>query len=223
MSKHPDMRNLLGPYVMGDLEPHEKREVEKHLEGCTDCKEETRELGFAHEYLADLALATRIPPQDLEKLVVAGTPRREAGRRVRAWIAVVAAAFCVFALLAAVFVPDLSGSEALASATLSPSDHARGAGGEVRIEDTAKNTEVRLEAWGLPACERDQYYELWLVEGEERVSAGSFTVGPNGRVDIDMNAPAFALTYPTVGITAEHDKDPRASNARMLSGELHDP
>jgi hypothetical protein len=128
-----------------------------------------------------------------------------------------------FAVLGAVFVPDLSGGGALASATLSPSDRARGAGGEVSIEDTGKNTEVRLEAWGLPACERDQYYELWLVEGEERVSAGSFTVGPSGRVDIDLNAPAFALTYPAVGITAEHDKDPRASDARMLSGELHDP
>ena len=153
---------------------------------------------------------------------MAGMPRREAGRRVPAWAAALAAAFCVVAVLGAVLIPDLSGSRALASATLSPSDRAPDAGGEVSIEDAGENMQVRLEAWGLPACERDQYYELWLVEGEERVSAGSFTVGPKGRVEVNMNAPAFAGTYPAVGITAEHDKDPRASDTRMLSGELHE-
>jgi hypothetical protein len=223
MSEHPDTRNLLGPYVMGDLEPHEEREVEKHLVGCAGCKEEVRELRFAHERLADLAYATQIPPQDLKERVVAGMPRREAGRRVPAWAAVVAAAFfCIVAVLGAVLVPDLFWNRALASATLSPTDRAPDAGGEVSIEDTGENMEVRLEAWGLPSCERDQYYELWLVEGEERVSAGSFTVGPNGRVKANMNAPAFAGTYQAVGITAEHDRDPRASDARMLSGELHE-
>jgi hypothetical protein len=81
--------------------------------------------------------------------------------------------------------------------------------------------EVRLEAWGLPPCEDDRYYELWLVEGEERVSAGSFTVGPSGQVDVRMNVPGFARSYPAVGITYEHDRDPRASDAKILSGELH--
>lgn len=222
MSEHPDTRNLLGPYVMGDLEPYEEREVEKHLGGCAGCREEVRELRFAHERLADLAYATHIPPEDLKERVVAGMPRREAGRRVPAWAAVVAAAFCVVAVLGAVSIPDLSGNRALASATLSPTDRAPDAGGEVSIEDAGGNMEIRLEAWGLPACERDQYYELWLVEDEERVSAGSFTVGPKGRVEVNMNAPAFAGTYPAVGITAEHDKDPRASDTRMLSGELHE-
>ena len=37
-----------------------------------------------------------------------------------------------------------------------------------------------------------------------------------------MNAPAFARSYPAVGITAEKDKDPRASDAKMLSGVLHE-
>ena len=221
MSEHPDTRNLLGPYVMGDLEPHEEREVERHLGGCAGCTEEVRELRFAHERLADLAYATHTPPQDLKERIVAGVQRRKSGRRVPAWAAFVAA-FCVIAVLGAVSIPDLSGSRALASATLSPTDRAPDAGGEVSIEDAGENTEVRLEAWGLPACERDRYYELWLVEDEERVSAGSFTVGPDGRVEVNMNAPAFAGTYQAVGITAEHDKDPRASDTRMLSGELHE-
>ena len=222
MSEHPEIRNLLGPYVMGALEPREEREVEEHLEGCASCREEARDLRLAHERLADLAYTTEAPPPDLKDRVVAGIPRREARRRVPSWLAAVAAAFCVLAVLGALFAPDLFGGGALAAATLSPTDRAPDAGGEVSVQGTGENMEVRLEAWGLPACKREQYYELWLVEGKERVSAGTFTVGSSGRVDVSMNAPAFAGSYPQVGITAEWDKDHRPSDAKMLSGELHE-
>ncbi|HET7270245.1 MAG TPA: anti-sigma factor, partial [Rubrobacter sp.] len=126
------------------------------------------------------------------------------------------------AVLGALLTPDLFGGGALAAATLSPTDRAPDAGGKVSIQGTGENMEVRLEAWGLPACKDEQYYEIWLVEGKERVSAGSFTVGQSGQVDVRMNAPDFAGSYSQVGITAENDKDPRASDTKMLSGELHE-
>ena len=221
MSEHPEMRNLLGPYVMGSLEPREEREVEDHLRECAGCREEANGLRIAHERLLDLAYATEVPPQDLEERVVAVIPRRNDRRRLPSWVAVVAAVFCVLAVLGTIFVPDLSGGRALASATLTPTDLAPDAGGQVSMEDANGNMEVSLKAWGLPPCEDGRYYELWLVEGEERVSAGSFTVGPSGNVEVNMNAPEFAGSYPAVGITYEHDRDPRASDAKMLSGKLH--
>ena len=222
MSEHPETRNFLGPYVMGALEPREEREVEEHLEGCASCREEARNLRLAHEQLAELAYATEAPPPDLKGRVVAGIPRRGVLRQVPSWVAAVAAALCILAVLGAIFTPDLFGGGALASATLSPTDRAPDAGGEISIQGTGENMEVRLEAWGLPACKHEHYYELWLIEGEERVSAGSFTVGPSGRIDVSMNAPNFAGSYPGVGITYEKDKNPDASNAKMLSGELHE-
>jgi hypothetical protein len=220
MSEHPEILDLLGPYVMGALEPREERDVEDHLRECAGCREEADGLRIAHERLLDLVHATEAPPQYLEGRVVAGIPRRRDRRRLTSWVAAVAAV-CVLAVLGTIFVPDLSGGRALASATLTPTELAPDAGGEVSVKDAGRNMEVRLEAWGLPPCEDDRYYELWLVEGEERVSAGSFTVGPSGRVEVKMNAPDFAGSYPAVGITYEHDKDPRASDAKMLSGELH--
>jgi hypothetical protein len=219
MSKHPDTRDLLGPYVMGTLEPYDEREVEDHLQGCASCREEAQELRLAHERLADLAYSTEAPPEDLKARVMAGIPRREAGRRVPSWVAVAAAVFCVLAVL---ITPNLLGGQTRASANLSPTDRAPEAGGEVSIQGTGENMEMRVEAWGLPPCKSEQYYELWLVEGDERVSAGSFTVGQSGRVDVRLNAPDFAASYPTVGVTAEYDKDPRASDAKMLSGALHE-
>ena len=218
MSEHLDARDLLGPYVMGTLEPHEEREVEEHLRGCASCTEEAQELRLAHERLADLAHGTVAPPEDLKARVVAGIPRREASPRVPIWVA---AALCVLAVLAVIITPDLFGGRVTASANLSPTGRAPDAGGEVSIQGTRENMEMRLEAWGLPPCKSEQYYELWLVEGDERVSAGSFTVGQSGRVDVTLSAPDFAASYPGVGVTAEYDKDPRASDAKVLSGELH--
>src|SRR5215211_5572695 len=116
MSEHPDIRDLLGPYVMDTLEPHEEREVEDHLEGCASCREEAQELRLAHERLADLAYNTEAPPEDLKAKVVARIPRREARRRVPTWVAAVAAAFCVLAVLGVFVTPDLLGGWARASA-----------------------------------------------------------------------------------------------------------
>ena len=202
---------------MGTLEPHEKREVEDHLEECANCREEAQELRLAHERLAGLAYSTETPPEDLKARIVAGIPRRETRRWLPTWVAAVAAALCV---LAAVLTPELL--VARASASLSPTDRAPDAGGEVSIQGTGENVGMCLEAWRLPPCRSEQYYELWLVEGDERVSAGTFTVGQSGRVDVRLNAPNFAASYPRVGVTAEYDKDPRASDAKMLSGELHE-
>ena len=221
MSEHLEMRNLLGPYVMGSLDQREQREVEDHLRECAGCREEAYGLRIAHERFLDLVHATEVPPQDLEKRVVAVIPRRPGLRRLSPWVAVVAAAVCVLVVFGTIFVPGLLGGRALASATLAPTNLAPDAGGEVSVKDAGQNVEVRLQAWGLPPCEDDRYYELWLLEGEERVSAGSFTVGPNGKIDVNMNAPGFVRSYPAVGITYEHYRDPRASDAKILSGELH--
>jgi hypothetical protein len=202
---------------MGTLQPYEEREVEDHLQRCASCRQEAQELRLVHERLADLAYSTEAPPKDLRARVVAGIPRREAGRRVPIWVAAVAAAFCVLAVLGVIITPDPR-----ASANLSPTGRAPVAGGEVSIRGTGENMEMRLEAWGLPPCKSEHYYELWLVEGHERVSAGSFTVGQSGRVDVRLNVPGFAGSYSKVGVTAEYDKDPRAGEAKMLSGELHE-
>jgi anti-sigma-K factor RskA len=220
MSEHLELRNLLGPYVMGSLEAREEREVEDHLRECVRCWGEANGLRIAHERLLDLAYATESPPRNLEERVVDVLPHRHGRRRLPAWVAVAAALSCVLVVVGTIFVLDFSDDGALASATLTPTDLAPDAGGHISIEDTNGNTEVSLRAWGLPSCEDGDYYELWLVEGEERVSAGSFTVGTGGEIDTNMNAPGFAGSYPAVGITHEHDEDPRASDADVLSGEL---
>jgi hypothetical protein len=205
---------------MGELGPAEARAVEDHLEDCASCRQESEALRLAHERLAEFAAASETPPPRLKDRAIAGLPRTVPRRIAPPWAAVATAVLLVALGLA--YGPSLLGSREVVAATLEPTERAPEAGGEVEIVGGDENMEVRLEAWGLPACEREEYYELWLVEGEERVSAGTFSVGQSGKVEVVLNAPRFADSYPQVGITAERDADPRPGDAKMLGGELRE-
>ena len=50
-------QSLLGPYVLGVLEPGDVREVEEHLPGCADCRQQLAELEEIKELLGD------VPPE----------------------------------------------------------------------------------------------------------------------------------------------------------------
>jgi len=220
MNTHPELSDLLGLYVMGVLEPDEEREVEEHLEGCPACRDEARDLRLVHERLADLANMEETPPRELRDRVLTEIP----GRRMRRFplVAAAAAVLCAFVVLGVLFSTGFFAPEEVASADLKATDLAPGAGGEIQLYGSGDNMDVRLEAWGMPPCKADEYYELWFVGDEERVSGGSFTVGPSGRVQVDLNAPRLAGAYPQVGVTKETSPGPPgASDNKMLGGELH--
>jgi len=130
-----------------------------------------------------------------------------------------AAAFLVAALLGGglllAYTGDYEERIALASTAL-----AQGTG-EVRLQEVGENVEVELEVRGLPELREDEYYELWFVDDDGRMSGGTFQVRPEGRASVNFTAPAVARTYPTVGITREPDDgDPQSSGKKVLGGEL---
>jgi hypothetical protein len=221
MSEHLEVRDLLGPYVMGALGPEEEREVERHLEECAPCREEGSYLRVAHERLADLANATETPPQELKSRVLRGMPRRET-RRVS--LAAAAAVLCVLAVLGVLYSSGFFGQDEVAEATLKPTDFAPGAGGELQVREDNPNAQAELEVWGLPRPGRDEYYELWFGEAGGRVSAGTFTVDARGRETLYMSVPREASGYQQVGITLEKfPREPRMNSAKVvLGGELEE-
>ncbi len=220
MSEHLRVRDLLGPYVMGALGPEEEREVEEHLEGCTPCREEERDLRLAHEGLVELASTTEIPPPELKGHVMAGMPRR---RTSRGSLVAVAAVLGVLAVLGvSLYSSGLFGQDQVASASLEATDLAPEAGGELRVRKDDPNARAELEVWGLPRPGPDEYYELWFGEEGGRISAGTFTVGAAGRETLYMSVPEEASGYQQVGITLEKfPEEPRMSSARpVLVGKL---
>ena len=221
MSDHSRIRDLLGPYVLGALEPEEEREVEEHLEGCPRCTEEVQDLRLAHERLADLANATQTPPAGLKERVMDGMPRRQT-RRVPLAAVAVAAVLCALAVLGVLYAAGTFEREPVASATLKPTDLAPRAGGELRVREDDPNAQAELEVWGLPRPGEDEYYELWFGTEEGRMSAGTFTVDADGRDTVYMSVPEEVGEYERVGITLEtFPKEPRISAAKVvLGGEL---
>ncbi len=216
MSEHAEVRDLLGPYVMGALDPEDEREVEEHLEECASCREEARDLRLAHERLADLANAIEPPPQELKRRVSMGIPRRVP--------LVAAAVLCAFAVLGVLYSTGFFGADEVASAALKSTDLAPGAGGELRVREDNPNVQAELEVWGLPRPGPNEYYELWFGEEGGRVSAGTFTVDARGRETLYMSVPERASDYQQVGITLEKfPREPRMSGARpVLTGELEE-
>jgi anti-sigma-K factor RskA len=219
MSEHSRISDLLGPYVLGALEPDEEREVEEHLERCARCREEAQDLRLAHERLADLAGITESPPPALKERVMNGMPRRQ---RRRIPLAAAAAVLFVLAVVGVLYASGTFGREAVASATLEPTDIAPRAGGELRVREDDANARAELEVWGLPRPGKDEYYELWFGTEEGRMSAGTFTVDADGRDTVYMSVPEEAGRYERVGITLEKfPREPRMSSARIvLGGEL---
>ena len=219
MNEHSRIRDLLGPYVAGILEPEEEREVEEHLETCSRCSEEALDLRLAHERLADLAGLTQSPPAGLKHRVMIGMPRRETRK---APLATAAAVLVLLAVVGVLYATGIFGREAVASATLEPTDLAPRAGGELSVREGDPNAQAELEVWGLPRPGEQEYYELWFGTEEGRMSAGTFTVDADGRDTVYMSVPEEVRDYQRVGITLEKfPREPRLSSAKVvLGGEL---
>jgi hypothetical protein len=221
MREHPELRDLLGPYVMGALGPDEEREVEDHLEACPECRGEVRDLRLAHERLSDLASMEETPPRELKGRVLTGMPRRQT-RRVP--LVAAAAILLALAVLGVLYSTGFFAPDEVAAADLEATELAPQAGGELHVREEDPNAQAELEVWGLPRPEPDQYYELWFGKEGGRMSAGTFTVDEEGREVLYMTVPEEASDYDQVGITLEEfPKEPRMSAAKpVLVGELEE-
>ncbi len=221
MLGHHEIRDLLGPHVMGDLDPEEERAVVTHLRDCAACREEAGSLSTTHERMVELAEASEAPPPHLKNRALTDLPRSGFRRTLSVWASVAAAALIVAIGLA--YGPSLLGDQEVAAATLEPMGEAPNAGAEVNVRGSGENLEVNVDAWGLPKCEEGEYYQLWFVkENGKHVSAGTFTVGESGDTEIHLTAPRFATSYPRIGVTVERDSDPRPSGEMMMGGELRE-
>jgi len=221
--EHPKVRDLLGPYVLGALDPEEEWEAEEHLRRCATCRAEEHDLRQSHECLSELASVHETPPPELKSGVSSGLPRRGTFREMRrAPIFAAAAALIALALVAVFSSSGLLGRDAMASATLEPTEYAPQGGGELRVQEEDPNARATLEVWNLPECKKNEYYELWFGKESGRVSAGTFKVDEGGRETLQMNVPEEAVNYGQVGITLEEfPEEPRMYSAKpVLTGEL---
>ncbi|MGH3145572.1 MAG: anti-sigma factor [Rubrobacter sp.] len=210
---------LLGPYLLGELNVEEERELERHLEECSQCRRELDRIRRADDLLRRFAASE--PPAGLKEKVLAQFRGETSGRSTRWWFWTSAAALLVVAVLGVGLfraVTDVSSPGLpLSATTLAPN-----AGGEVRVEKVGENLQVTLEVWRMPELEGDQYYEMWYyAEDGGRISCGTFRLRPEDHTTVNLTAPAIAAEYPEIEVTREPgDGDPRPSGEAVLEGSL---
>ncbi len=212
---------LLGLYLLGELTVEEERELERHLEECSECRHEFARVRQTHTFLRKLAASE--PPAELKERTL-GQVRTEVptSSGSRWWIWVPAAAALLLAALLGVGILRAISEDPSTGVPLAATAQAPEAGGQVRVEEVGENFQVKLEVWGMPELEEDEYYEMWYyAEDGGRISCGTFRTGPEGRTTVHLSAPASARSYPEIEITREPDDgNPGVSGEEILEGKL---
>jgi hypothetical protein len=187
------MRELLGVYVVGAIEPADRGLVDDHLVGCHDCREELAGLAGLP------ALLRRVPLADAEKLAGRGgeagdlddlrpelldsllrrvADRRRSGR-VRAILAVAAALIIAVSggvAVTRVLAPSQVSGPSSVSDVASASD--MGLVATVRYGKSSWGTQVWVRASGIPV---GTTCKLWvLTKDGRRLMVGGWTVGSGG-------------------------------------------
>src|SRR5689334_3963988 len=188
-----EIKQALGVYVLGAIDPAERAQVDEHLSSCQDCREELASLAGLPAMLRKVPVveAERLaaPEQDPE---LAGVPSAEMltsligrttnVRRIHRWRTVAAAAaVAVVALGGGAFVANaLQSPGAQAPGSSAPSWHQTSGGGPVagahltvRYRDEPWGTQMEVNVTGLQPGSVCQFQVTDATGGKSMV--GSWT------------------------------------------------
>jgi anti-sigma-K factor RskA len=180
-------RDDVGAYLVGALNDLERQAFERHLAGCRACQEDVASLRPAAEALP-ASVEQLEPPPGLKARLMAEVDRDSAGaevaampRRRRPQRLLAVAAVLLLGLIAGFGIAQLGGDDTrTVSATVA--DAMPRAGGTLRIADES----ATLRLHDMPDLGGTRVYQVWLQHGERMVPARTFSVGPDGRGQVDL-------------------------------------
>ncbi len=197
-----DMRQSLGVYIVGALDPSERMLVDLHLAGCQECREELAGLAGLP------ALLGRVPARDAERVILESAELRDleeppaellarllkevaARRATGRWRGILAAAAAVvFAIASGVagahfLIPGSQSQAPVAAEQVSASNPVTGVAATVSYRDVKWGTTIDVKVSGVPA---GTSCTLWVVnEDGTRFPAGGWSV-PTGTDGADYPA-----------------------------------
>jgi len=242
--KCEEVRLSLGGFVLGGLESTEATEVQRHLALCPGCQNELKAFERITQAL-EAAPPSIDPPSHLKDEILSqvraeklsssdqetSSPSEELPsraevrfRNLRLVLSGAAAVALVAAVVALVTlgVFGLQTSSSVATIPLIPTEEEENYWGVAELHpQPSGNQQVELELNNLDEPRPDSFYEMWFVSGEKSISAGTFTVIPEGRTEVRLSVPPQAQDYHTVLITEESATDARDSGKEVkLRGEV---
>lgn len=193
-----DLHTLSGAYAIDALSSEEAEEFKKHLESCSACRDEVREL---QEAAAQMGASEAIdPPAWLKARVLAAAARqpqlppkvsRPRSGRMGRWAPsrwtpglVAAAAAVVLVVAAGVGIAvdrGLQEPQPMMSASVARVFHAGDAhtatmrtsnGGRISVATSASLREMAVDGGRLPTLGTGQVYQLWAIAHGKPHSAG---------------------------------------------------
>ena len=144
---HEQIRELISPYLDGELDLLTARETEQHLRGCEDCRGTERALRALHETLASNQPAYRAPSH-LRKNVRAAL-RREAKtteKTFNPWVIFTTAAACALIVLGVVLFQTTRASRNNALVNEVVADHVRSLLA-THLVDVASSDQHTVKPW----------------------------------------------------------------------------
>jgi hypothetical protein len=215
--------DLIGPYILGALEPDEAEEMTLHLTECDRCARERRQLAGLPALLdgahADDTVAAPSPRLEDAVLDQFVRERARSAPPPRTWprfaIPAAAAATLILAVALALLLPG-GGERAYARAELwSTSGEVLGSASVAKVEG---GTRVQLRAHHLPV-RRGAVYELWCVRTDGRwINGGSFHARRDGTAAAQLTAAVRPGEYHVVVVTRRSDGGKRG--AEVMRGKL---
>ena len=169
----PHVKTELGAYVLGGLEPAERRAVDAHVEHCTSCRDELGRLSALPPLLDRLSVEEATADygtirEDLAETVLRSdaVERRRLRRQVRIWRGVSAAA-AVLALVAGALLwePWSQPPDRVTVQVVPVTETAEGVDGTIAAYAWEWGTTVELRVSDLPAATS---YEIWAVSADGR-------------------------------------------------------
>lgn len=213
-----DIRQLLGVYVVGAIDPADRTVVDAHLEQCADCREElaglaalpallgrvpladAERLTLAGDLLADIAPADAEPSADLLQSLL---HRASARRKVSRWRGITAAAAAAVLLAGggAAVATAVGSHSAIQQDMARGSDAATHVSAVVAYSPAAWGTAMQVRVSGVPAGTTCKF---WVVtRAGQRALAGTWTAsGGYGPTTYPATAQLAASSVRSFQLTA---------------------
>ena len=236
MTHCDDLRQSLGAYALGALDPEESAAVRRHAEECPECAAVLAELTPLPDLLsvaggADAAVTEPLSPAFEERLLDAyardraNAPARRIGRlrrRLRPrWVAI-GAATAVAAVAAAVGIVVLNGDNQPARRydVAFRSISAPGAKGHANLWSSDGGTTLRLWVSGLPRDDNAVYEVLCDAEAWT-ATAGTFRTDSNGKAVVVLTTALRKGEYDAIRIVRRmHKPDGALVRRNVLAARL---
>jgi hypothetical protein len=206
VTAHQLLREQLGAYAVGALEPRERTEVDAHLQECRPCREELSRLAALPGLLARLSPAEAAEPAPVpadvgeRALAALGARRRARRRRQRRLGGVVAAVAAATVVLGLVVSTGDSGSDGVPLRIQPVAADAGAVTGTAWADERDWGTAIGVDlrrlpdrpAYELTAIARDGHREVaatWSATEQGSASVqGGCAIAPDDMAGYEVNA-----------------------------------